>query len=125
MARTHLKRKLDTYQALACINQHFQAISRHVFDVQHTGFFPGKKMPVFQGLIRELQCMISHDIAETLHDLEDQDMFEFGKIRIQWEHDLNPSRPAFTVAQTETQPKTNGHAIEDVPVEDIPDSKVN
>lgn len=111
MARNHLKRKLDTYRSLGCINEHFQAISRHVFDVEHTGFFPGYKMRVFQGLIRELQSQISHDIAETMHDIEDQDMFEFGKVRIAWEHHLNPDRAPFT-AKPAAQP--NGHAPETV-----------
>ena len=115
MARNHLKRKLDTYRALGCINEHFQAISRHVFDVQQTGFFPGYKMPVFQGLIRELQSQISHDVCDRMHEIEDQDMFEFGKVRIEWEHHLNPDRPGFTTAQPETQPKPNGHTAEIVP----------
>ncbi len=116
MARNHLTRKLETYQALACINEHFQAISHHVHDVAQTGFFPGKKMPVFQGLIRELQSMISHDIAETMHDIEDQDMFEFGKVRIAWENWLNPDRVPFTTAKQAANPTANGHALETVSI---------
>jgi hypothetical protein len=55
MARTYLRRKLETYQALAGINQNFHAISHHVHALEGMGFFPGPKMRVFQGLIRELQ----------------------------------------------------------------------
>ena len=95
MARPYLRRKLETYQALACINQHFHAISHHVHDLEGMGFFPGPKMHTFQGLIRELQCMISHDVCDRMHEIEDGDMFEFGKVRIAWEHHLNPDRPAF------------------------------
>jgi hypothetical protein len=115
MARPYVRRKADTYQSLASINHHFYAISRHVFVLEQTGFFPGPKLRVFQGLIRELQSMISHDVCDRMHEIEDDDMFEYGKIRIEWEHHLNPDRPAFTVAQPETQPKTNGIAAEDVP----------
>src|SRR5205823_1570075 len=111
MARNHLKRKLETYQALACINEHFQAISHHVHDLEHMGFFPGRKMHVFQGLIRELQSQISHDVCDRMHEIEDNDMFEFGKTRIAWENHLNPDRAPFTTAKPETQP-TNGHAAE-------------
>src|SRR5437016_14118200 len=95
MAKNHLKRKLETYQALACINEHFQSISHHVHDMEHMGFFPGPKMHTFQGLIRELQSQISHDVCDRMHEIEDGDMFEFGKVRIAWEHHLNPDRPAF------------------------------
>lgn len=112
MARTYLRRKLETYQALARINQHFHLISQHVRSLEQTGFFPGRNMPVFQGLIRELQAQIAHDICDRMHEMEDQDMFEFGKVRVEWEYHLNPHRPAFTIAEPETKP--NGHAPETV-----------
>jgi hypothetical protein len=47
-----------------------------------------------------------------MHEMEDQDMFEFGKVRVEWEYHLNPHRPAFTIAEPETKP--NGHAPETV-----------
>ena len=95
MARNKFTRKLQTYEALACLNGHFEAISHHVFDLEHMGFFQGPKMHVFQGLIRELQSQISHDVVDRMHALEDADMFEHGKVRIAWEHHLNPDRPPF------------------------------
>lgn len=105
LARNHLKRKLQTYQALASINEHFDAISRHVFDLEHMGHFRIVKMRTFQGLVRELQAQISHDVCDTMHTIEDNDMFEHGKTRIEWEHSLNPHRPGFTVVKpTEAQP---------------------
>lgn len=108
MARNHLKRKLETYQALACVNEHFQSISHHVHDMEHTGFFPGPKMRVFQGLIRELQSQISHDVCDRLHEMEDRDMFEFGKVRIAWENHLNPDRAPLSTAK----PAVNGNTSE-------------
>ena len=93
MARNHLKRKLKTYRSLYHVNRHFAAISRHVRTLEYAGFMPIHKMRVFQGLVRELQSLISHDVAEKMHDLEDRDCFEFGKVRIAWEHHLNPNRP--------------------------------
>ena len=99
MARTYLRRKVETYQYLASINRHFHAISHHVHFLEHTGFFPGPKMRVFQGLIRELQSQISHDVCDRLHGMEDRDMFEFGKVRIAWENHLNPDRTPFNASR--------------------------
>jgi len=95
MARHHLKRKLQTYQSLYHLNQHFASISRHCWRLEQAGFLPAVKMRVFQGLIRELQSQISHDVCDHMHAIEDQDMFRFGRTRIDWEHYLNPERPAF------------------------------
>lgn len=96
MARNHSKRKVRTYQSLASLNHHFAAISRHVRTLEYAGFVPILKMRVFQGLVRELQALISHDVVEHMHGIEERDCFEFGKVRIGWEHRLNPERPAFT-----------------------------
>ena len=95
MARHHLKRKLQTYRSLSSINHHFAAISHHVWRLEQAGFMPIVKMKVFRGLVRELQSQISHDVVDRMHDIEDEDMFEFGKVRIEWEHSLNPERPGF------------------------------
>ncbi|HEY6350485.1 MAG TPA: hypothetical protein VI636_13850 [Candidatus Angelobacter sp.] len=56
---------------------------------------PIGKMRVFQGLIRELQALISHDVVDKMHAIEDEDSFRYGKTRINWEHHLNPDKPAF------------------------------
>lgn len=95
MARNHLSRKLLTYQSLAHINRHFAAISHYVRTLENAGFLPAVKMRVFRGFIRELQSQISHDVCDKMHSVEDQDMLEFGKVRIAREHYLNPDRPAF------------------------------
>jgi hypothetical protein len=92
MARTHFKRKLQTYQALACINQHFEAISRHVNDLEHMGYFRAHKMHVLAAFVRELQSQISHDVVDRMHSIEDTDMFEYDKVRRQWENYLDPDR---------------------------------
>lgn len=95
MAYNHGSRKLRTYQSLASINRHFAAISHHVRSLEAAGFMPVMKMRVFQGFIRELQSQISHDVCDKMHAVEDNDMFEYGKVRIAREHYLNPQQPAF------------------------------
>ena len=92
MARTHLRRKLETYQALACVNEHFDALSHHVHDLEQMGLFRAKKMRVFQGFIRELQSQISHDVVDQMHSIEDKDMYEYEKVRIEFENYLDPDK---------------------------------
>ena len=95
MARGHLRRKLRTYNSLSSVNHHFAAISQQCWILERAGFMPIHKMRVYQGLVRELQSLLSHDVCDHMHAVEDKDSFEFGKVRIAWEHRLNPSRPAF------------------------------
>lgn len=70
------------------------------------------KMNVLRGLARELQSHISHEITDTMHEVEDDEWFRWGKVRIAWEHHLNPERPAFTTQPPIANPKPNGHAPE-------------
>jgi hypothetical protein len=95
MANKHLTKKLDTYHSLFQINRAFRAIQAHCRILEETGFLPAPKMRVFCGLSRELQSLISHDVVDKMHDIEDRDCFEYGKTRIAWEHYLNSERPAF------------------------------
>lgn len=95
MARHHLRRKLRTYQALYRISRTFAAISRHIRVLEQAGFLPVQKINVFRGLTLELQSQIAHDIVDRMHSVEDTDMFRYGRVRIDWEHHLNPERPAF------------------------------
>ncbi len=95
MAVSHGSRKLATYRSLYHINRAFTAISRHVKILEQSGFMRVPKMRVLSGFVRELQAQISHDVVDEMHAVEDKEMFELGKLRIAWEHYLNPDRPAF------------------------------
>jgi hypothetical protein len=123
MARTILQRKLETYQALGCINEHFEAISRHVQDLSQMGFFRGHKMNVLAGFVRELQSHISHDITDTMHSIEDKEMYQYEQVRREWENYLDPDKTAAKQAQSvngkveqqpqaETTAQVNGLATE-------------
>ena len=93
--RRRINRKLETYHSLFQINRAFIAIARHCQILERAGFMPMVKMRILAGLIREMQSKISHDIVDKMHGIEDKDLYEFGKIRSEWEHYLNPDRPAF------------------------------
>jgi hypothetical protein len=87
MAVTHLKRKLQTYQSLAQLNQHFAAVVHHCRIVEQAGFVAVEKMRVHRGFVREVQSLINHDIADNMHTIEDHDAFRFGKARIERERE--------------------------------------
>ena len=95
MAGYHNTKKLRTYRSLYHGNRCFSEIVHHCWILEQAGFVPIVKMKIFRGLVRELQSQISHDVVDHMHEIEDQDMFEFGKVRIAWEQHLNPERPAF------------------------------
>jgi hypothetical protein len=99
MAVNHINKKLQTYHSLFQINRAFTAIARHCRILEEAEFLPAAKMRVFRGLIREMQSQLSHDITDKMHEVEGADMFRFGKIRIAWEHYLNPKRPPFNSHQ--------------------------
>jgi len=94
LANQYLKRKLETYRSLYQMNLEFTAILRHLWRIKQAGFLRPEKLKVFQGLTLELQSQISHDLADCMHQVEDDDMFRFGKTRIAWENWLNPDKPA-------------------------------
>lgn len=95
MAVTKNIKKLRTYHSLFQINRAFSSIAYHCRILEETGLMPIVKMRVLHDLTRELQAQISHDVADKMHEIEDEEMFQYGKTRIGWEHHLNPERPAF------------------------------
>jgi hypothetical protein len=87
MAVTHLRRKLQTYESLYRLNQHFAAIVHHCRIVEECGFVPAEKMRVHRSFVREVQSLINHDLADHMHTVEDRDAFKFGKARIERERE--------------------------------------
>lgn len=111
MARNHSKRKAEAYQALASINQHFEAIAQHVHDLGQTGFFRVRKMNVLAGFVRELQAHISHDVVDQMHTIEDKNMFELEKSRREWEEYLDPDKAAKPKGKLEQQPQPQSEQL--------------
>ncbi len=100
MAVSHGSRKLQTYRSLYHLNRAFTSISRHIGILEQCGLVRAHQMHVFSGLVRELQSRISHHVVDGMHGVEDKEMFEHSKVRISWEHYLNPDRPAFAPRQS-------------------------
>jgi hypothetical protein len=82
--------KFKVYGSLYQINLAFNSVIAHVHDLEQTGMFPRFKMRVLRGLTRELQSQISHDITDKMHHVEDDEWFRWGKVRVAWEHHLEP-----------------------------------
>ena len=88
--------KSHAYFVLARINNSFRNIIANLYDLEKDNVFDLKMLATFRGLTKELQSLLNCKLLSTLQDVEEKHAFEFGKIRINWEHYLNPDRPAFT-----------------------------
>lgn len=95
MAANHSSRKVRTYRSLYRLNRAFAVVTRQCFLLERAGLMPIVQMRVYADLARELQAQISHAVLDKMYGVEEADMFRFGKTRSNWEHELNPARPAF------------------------------
>ena len=95
MAAFHHSRKIKTYRSLNRINRCFHQIVKECWTLEKAGFMPIVHMGVHRGFVRELQANLSREILSAMLRQENRDSFEFGKVRIDREHHLNPDRPAF------------------------------
>lgn len=95
MAANHLKRKTRTYRSLHVLNKSLDTAARQCWTLERAGLMPIVQMRVFHDLVRELQSQISHSVLDKMSGVEERDMFRFGRTRSNWEHELNPTRPAF------------------------------
>ena len=84
MAESHLNniQKVRVYRSLYHINRLFEDILFQCRELDRTGIFRPNQMLLHRGMVREMQANISHDIADKMHEVEDQDWFLFGKARM-------------------------------------------
>jgi hypothetical protein len=87
--------KSHAYLVLARVNNSFRNIIANLYDLEKDNVFDVKMLATFRGLTKELQALLNCKLLSTLQDVEEKQAFEFGKVRINWEHYLNPDRPAF------------------------------
>jgi hypothetical protein len=52
------------------------------------------KMNVLRGLARELQSHISHEITDKMHEVEDEEWFRWGQVKIAWGASPKPCKTA-------------------------------
>ena len=74
--------KLRVYHSLFQINRALHAVVYHVHQLEESGMFPIVKMGILRGYVRELQSEISHDVTDTMHHIEDGEMYRWEKVRI-------------------------------------------
>jgi hypothetical protein len=87
--------KSHAYLVLARVNNSFRNIVANLYDLEKDNVFDIKTLATFRGLTKELQSLLNCKLLSTLKDVEEIQAFEFGKVRIAWEHYLNDERPAF------------------------------
>jgi hypothetical protein len=93
------------YMDLARINNSFRRIVSVLDDMTHGVIFDSEQVSVFRGYAKELQSQVNHNLLETLRDLEMRSAFEFGKVRIARESELNEERPAFGEMRKPRKPR--------------------
>jgi hypothetical protein len=87
--------KSHAYFVLARVNNSFRNIIANLYDLEKDNVFDVKMLATLRGLTKELQSLLNCKLLSTLQDMEEKQAFEFGKVRIAWEHYLNDQRPAF------------------------------
>jgi hypothetical protein len=95
----------NAYMALARLNNSFRNIVSVLDDMTHGVIFDAEQVSVFRGYAKELQSQVNHNLLETLRDLEMRSAFEFGKVRIARENELNEERPAFGEIRKPSKPR--------------------
>jgi hypothetical protein len=86
--------KLHAYAVLARVNHSFRNVVDNLQNLQESVAFDPAELKLFRGLTQELQAQLNHKLLSTLMQIEEKHAFEFGKMRIAMEHQLNPERPA-------------------------------
>ena len=83
------------YSVLARVNFSFRNVIANLAGMDKDAVIDRRSQETFIGFTRELQSLINCKFLAGLQDVEEKQAFEFGKIRIEREHYLNPDRPAF------------------------------
>jgi hypothetical protein len=84
--------KFRVYALLYQVNLSFNSVIAHLYDLEQTGMFRKFKLRILRGLTRGLQSQISHDIADKMHEVEDDEMYRWEKARIAYERHLDPDK---------------------------------
>ena len=89
MAEIHLtlgsmssKQKMRLYDSFAQINRAVRSIIYGLDDLKRIGVYDIHRLRTFQGLTRELQSEINTHLLAVVHDVEMQDAYIHGKVRI-------------------------------------------
>ena len=87
MAKTHLTsgERLQIYDAVFQVNQHFHLIVCRLSDLDRLRAFNSKTLADLSALTQEMQLEINHHLLEALTQVEHNDWHNFGKVRAQRE----------------------------------------
>ncbi|HLJ85677.1 MAG TPA: hypothetical protein VKZ53_02580 [Candidatus Angelobacter sp.] len=74
--------KFSVYDRLAQVNRGFDHITDNLIELRDSAIFSGKQLEAFQGLAKELQAEINHELTRALRDIEAKDAFRYGRVRV-------------------------------------------
>ena len=100
MADLDVTKKLHVYHVLYRLNLSFAAIVRRCQTLEKFHILQPKFLRLYQGLAQELQAEINEDLLERLHEIELDDRYRFGKVRLAREKELRDPDDVFFHARS-------------------------
>ncbi len=94
-----VSRKVEIYRTLHELNSAFASIVGNCHALQQTGLFSSKASRLFPAFVQELQAECNQEFLETLHQLELDDLGEYGKARQKYEKHLRDPDDVFIHAE--------------------------
>ena len=99
MADLDVTKKLHVYHALYRLNLSFAAIVKRCQALEQLHIFRPTFLRLYQGFAQELQAEINEDLLETMHQIELDDEYRFGKVRQAREKELRDPDDVFIHAK--------------------------
>jgi hypothetical protein len=99
LAALDVTKKVEIYHTLYQLNSSFAAIVGHCDTLQKIGVFKSTFTRLFQNFTQELQAEFNQEFLETLHQIELDDWYKFGKVRQAREKKLRDPDDVFIHAQ--------------------------
>ena len=96
--RRRLDRRLKNrlYETVYDLNRGFNLVLETFERLERQGFFRRDYLRAFHNMADELRAKTNYELTETLHDGEQREAAQFGRIRAKWERrfrDDTPQRP--------------------------------
>ena len=80
--------KLPVYETLHALNRDFEQILADLEKLRKLGLSPPEGSTIYQVMIQHMRANANAGLLEVLTEREMKDWFRFGKLRREWEKDL-------------------------------------
>jgi hypothetical protein len=91
--------KLRIYHTIYRLNLSFANIFAHCRALNESGVLTAKFARLYQNYAQELQAEINQDVMSAMDEIESNDQFRFGKVRLAREKELRDPDDVFIHAE--------------------------